>query len=637
MKKLLFIAVLLFSFNANSSHLKQPQIVEFSSFSVLPQDVGKTQYELKCDTYYYWLGTVQTVITKPIIFPAGCDSGLIGQAILSAPLVYGGGGTFLKTPSISDLNGAVIDNGNGTVRLTSTTAHGFKAGTVILLSNTTNYNGYYAITSTPTANTFDITETYVSETLTNAVAKAGTKSIRLKNIAFAAPAGTMFDIEGLDRLDTFIRPHDVIFKNVADLGYINNISFLAGTVNFADFGQGLLANNARFTIENNISFSSPKTTTKNTDCTFDNVGNTVDAVGHYMYDGDMVRLKTGGALPAELRNGISDITIVADNGSGKARFTTTANHLFTAGDTIFFPATTNYTGFQTITATPTATTFDVDASYVAETVTGEGVQQIYFIVNKTTDDFQLSKTESGAVVTFTDNGTGSHEFFENTIGITMRGSEYSFTLEKPVFSGSPHTFTSWKFEPTISGEISRGSIIGASYNINNEYNQYTNGGLNYSYPYFTAINTRQGRDSAVTGTLFFTGNATATDLSGKQGEDVLIDEPTYGTYNLERMEQRNNYELCYTGVTTIPVYASIYTSVFSGTATEKDTLFHIYKNNDDETTAEPVVSVKTATVLYSDSEDFYIDPGDCLTMRITNETNDTSMTVERGKLIIFGQ
>ena len=628
MKKLYSIfTVSLICIFCSAAYLQQPQVVEFSSFSALPQDANNINLECK---YYHWLGTEQTVITKSIVFPAGCDSGLIGQSILDAPIVYGNVGTFLKTPSADDLNGAVIDNGDGTVRLTTTTEHPFVAGNVILISDTTNYNGYYAVVATPTANTFDITETYVSETLTNAIAKAGTKSIRLQNIAFAAPAGTMFDIEGLDRINTFIRPHDVIFNNVANLGYINNISFLTGTVNFADFGQGIVANNARFTVENNISFSSPKTATKNQDCTFDNVGNTVDATAHYMYDGDLVRLTTDNTLPSGLYGDVS-LSSVADNGSGQPRFTTGANHNLNIGDTIFIFSTTNYEGFREVLATPSATTFDVDMDYTAETFSSSKVQHVYFIINKTDNDFQLSKTEGGSVVTFTDNGTGNHEFFENTIGLTMRGSVYSFTLEKPVFAGSPETFTYWKFEPTISGTLGRGSIIGAGYDLLNKYNHFTNGGLNQTYVQFNVSDTKNGDDSKVSGVLYITGNTADTTLTGSP----TIDEVTEGTediYNNERTELSNG-RICNTDPSSRFAKVNVVMSLVRGDANVKTIRPHILKNGtEDVSSSEPVVDVANSNISVSDFEEVEWELGDCLSLGLESENGATDVQVSEYKL-----
>ena len=615
------------------SHSKQPNIVEFSSLSALPQDANNIY--LECHTYYHWLGTTAEYTTKSIVFAANCDCGLIGQSILDAPIVYTGTGTFLKTPIISDLNGAVIDNGDGTVRLTTTADHPFIAGNTILISNTINYNGYYVISSAPTTTTFDITETYVSETLSNGVAKAGIKSIRLQNITFAAPAGTLFDITGLSRLSTFIRTVDVITSNVANLGSIDTISLLSDNLQFDDFGQGLVANNARVTVTS-PSFSNPKTTTKNQDCTFTNATNIVNATAHYMYDNDLVRLTTDGTLPTGLRAGVIDLNLVTDNSDGTVTLTTTVAHGFLTGETIFIPDTTNYKGFHEILDVPTTTTIVVKAPYVAETLSNNTAQQVYFIVNKTTDTFQLSKTKGGAVVTFTTDGTGNHEFFENTIGLTMRGSEYSFTLEKPVFAGSPYTFTAWKFEPTISTPASRGSILNTAYDLPNEYNHFTNGGLNQAYKYFSVKGTKGGVDSKHSGVVYSTGNTSANQTPLTGGAISEITQGTFGEYNMERTSRTDN-RLYNENQTRRTVKVTAIISLDTNVATEKKIRMHILKNGVDATVAEPIFGVKNAFVTIVDTDIIEWEPGDYLSIGISNETDDTPVTVAESKLIVYSE
>jgi len=561
MKKLYTIfAILIICVFCTGAYFKQPQVVEFSSFSSLPQD--GSNYLLECK-YYHWLGTAQTVLTKSIVFPAGCDSGLIGQSILNAPLVYTGTGTFLKTT-------------------------------------------------------------------------AGVKSIKLENITLAAPAGTLFDITGLSRLSTFIRTVDVITSNVANLGSIDTISLLSDNLQFDDFGQGLVANNARATVTS-PSFSNPKTTTKNTDCTFTNATNIVNATAHYMYDNDLVRLTTDGTLPTGLRAGVSDLNeAVVDNGNGTVNLLTTADHGFLAGQTIFIPDTTNYKGFHTILNVPTTKTITIKATYVAETLSNNTAQQVYSIVNKTTDTFQLSKTKGGAVVTFTTDGTGNHEFFENTIGLTMRGSEYSFTLEKPVFAGSPYTFTAWKFEPTISTPASRGSILNTAYDLPNEYNHFTNGGLNQAYKYFSVKGTKGGVDSKHSGVVYSTGNTSANQTPLTGGAISEITQGTFGEYNMERTSRTDN-RLYNENQTRRTVKVTAIISLDTNVATEKKIRMHILKNGVDVTVAEPIFGVKNAFVTIVDTDIIEWEPGDYLSIGISNETDDTPVTVAESKLIVYSE
>ena len=63
------------------------------------------------------------------------------------------------------------------------------------------------------------------------------------------------------------------------------------------------------------------------------------------------------------RNG--NISAVANNGSGKARFTTDAVHGIQIGDVITIAGTTNYNGVKTITAVSDTTHFDTADSYVS--------------------------------------------------------------------------------------------------------------------------------------------------------------------------------------------------------------------------------------------------------------------------------
>ena len=65
------------------------------------------------------------------------------------------------------LNGVVVDNLNGTVRLTCATAHYFALYDYITIYDTTNYDGNYRIEHIYSATKLDITATYVAETISS--------------------------------------------------------------------------------------------------------------------------------------------------------------------------------------------------------------------------------------------------------------------------------------------------------------------------------------------------------------------------------------------------------------------------------------------------------------------------------------
>lgn len=79
------------------------------------------------------------------------------------------------------------------------------------------------------------------------------------------------------------------------------------------------------------------------------------------------------------RNGVSSafkssattLTSVADNGSGKCRFTLTS-HGLSVGDVIFVTGSTdaNIDATHTVTAVPSSSTFDTDVAYVASATAG---------------------------------------------------------------------------------------------------------------------------------------------------------------------------------------------------------------------------------------------------------------------------
>lgn len=66
---------------------------------------------------------------------------------------------------------AVVNNGDGTVKLTFGAAHGFLAPSVLYVSGTTNYDGMRTVTAIPSATTISIKAPFVAET------PAGTETV----------------------------------------------------------------------------------------------------------------------------------------------------------------------------------------------------------------------------------------------------------------------------------------------------------------------------------------------------------------------------------------------------------------------------------------------------------------------------
>ncbi len=70
-------------------------------------------------------------------------------------------------------------------------------------------------------------------------------------------------------------------------------------------------------------------------------------------------------------------TAVSSQAGGRVRFTTTDDpHGYRIGSQIYIAGSTNYEGTHTIVATPGTDTFDVVATYVAETPAGSGAEPI---------------------------------------------------------------------------------------------------------------------------------------------------------------------------------------------------------------------------------------------------------------------
>ena len=560
MKNILKITVLLFALAvATAAYLPSQQIVEFDSIDDLPASVGQ-DINLECKRYV-WIGTGALVTDKSLVFPAGCDSALVGNSILGAPLVftYTGSDAFLKS---------------------------------------TNF-----------------------------------LTIRLENITFSTPLGTLFDFDGLGAFTdppSLVKINDVIMSNVVNVGTIKDTTLRFNFSQIQDYGQGLIADSTRFTVER-LAFFSPKDVTKNTATTFDNTTNTVESVGHNMYNNDVVRLTTDGTLPTGLRESITDLNgAVIDNGDGTVRFTTTSAHNLAIGDMIIPRGTTNYDNFYTVLAVPTTTTFDVEAAFVAETFANDVAQIGYYIINRTADDFQLSRTEGGSAVTFTDNGTGNHQFFENSIAITWRGAVYTVDMETVSFSNDNPNNTSFDFEPTISGDFSRGEVLGTGFDTPNRLNNFAGGSLDETYKYFRFIGTLNHPDSRNSGVVYTTGNATPTPLT--QNVITEVTQGTFDIYNEERTFRSAN-RLCNDNPSpTIEKITALLTMV-TANAAASEIRVHILLNGEDVTIAEPSIDVANRNVSTVDIEQILWGEGDCVSIAIENLDNGTDVTVVESKLI----
>jgi hypothetical protein len=130
---------------------------------------------------------------------------------------------------------AVVDNGDGTVKLTTAAAHGLLAGSVVYIEGSTNYDGLSKLESIPSTTTFTIKAPFVAET------PAGTETVKIavtskkpfKFLGFRlqiAVAPGQADVMSIT-LDSSVHANydTVIYSNdmdaVTDLEYINpNVS-----------------------------------------------------------------------------------------------------------------------------------------------------------------------------------------------------------------------------------------------------------------------------------------------------------------------------------------------------------------------------------------------------------------------------
>lgn len=78
---------------------------------------------------------------------------------------------------------AVVDNGDGTVKLTLSVAHGLLADSVVYVEGTTNYDGLRLITAIPSSTTISIKAPFVAET------PGGTETVK---VAIKAKRDFMF-------------------------------------------------------------------------------------------------------------------------------------------------------------------------------------------------------------------------------------------------------------------------------------------------------------------------------------------------------------------------------------------------------------------------------------------------------------
>lgn len=126
---------------------------------------------------------------------------------------------------------AVVDNGDGTVKLTASAAHGLLAGSVVYIENTDSYDGLREITAIPAAATFSIKAPFVAETTANAdtvkIAIASKKDYRWLGyrIHFTSAPGqadlitVTVDSGKGSKFDTLIYTKDL--DTVKDFEYIN--------------------------------------------------------------------------------------------------------------------------------------------------------------------------------------------------------------------------------------------------------------------------------------------------------------------------------------------------------------------------------------------------------------------------------
>lgn len=70
-------------------------------------------------------------------------------------------------------NTAVVDNGDGTVKMTLSAAHGLLAGSVVLIEGTTHYDGLRKIEAIPSTTTINIKASYKAEV------PAGTETVKV--------------------------------------------------------------------------------------------------------------------------------------------------------------------------------------------------------------------------------------------------------------------------------------------------------------------------------------------------------------------------------------------------------------------------------------------------------------------------
>lgn len=518
---------------------------------------------------------------------------------------------------------------------------------------------------------------------------------------------TAFNIVGASRSSTFFFMEKCIFSGFKSLGTTSNIYNIWDLCVYQDFGQGIVYNET--TNVTRLSFSNPKNVTKDTLCTFDYTTNKVLATSHYIFNCDKLRFKSDGTLPAEIYTGAFDINgAVIDNGDGTVRLTTTADHSLEVNNTIFLRKTTNYNNTYKILATPTTKTFDIEASYIAETLTNAEAQLIYFVLNRTVDDFQMTLEEInligqpvdngdgtvnilteephnfltndivcigftdnyngeytvlstptantfkitatyaneifyegkkvGKIFDFTDNGTGDHYFYENSICETYRGSIYSFNHFQQVYNlQGKDDVTAIDFEPTISGISSRGNSISLLFGNEKPDNVFTGSSLTQKYKYFKMLNTLGNASSKISGELYFTENTTDTSLTLNTPAKIVIGSPSvYLADKIERIIPNADGSLTFDNPDIATCRIDLSIVLKGGTSAAKVGSCYVYVNGENATVASPEIDVLNRNIFLYTFELINLKQGDVLEMYIENKSNSDNFTVFNAKLSIVG-
>ena len=155
--------------------------------------------------------------------------------------------------------------------------------------------------------------------------------------------------------------------------------------------------------------------------------------------------RDNGLVPCFVGTAVT-LTSVANNGSGKCRFTK-SSHGRSVGDVIFVAGSTtgNLDRTHVITDVPTSNTFDTDVDYVASATAGEYTRLARVYNNPT-----------GAVISM----VGGDNTLAGTADTTLNGaSDFGAALQNP-FKGSRRlNITAWDYE---TGDATFGSNKGVN-------------------------------------------------------------------------------------------------------------------------------------------------------------------------------